>query len=293
MSRQDGEQRLVLISRRDPIRTSCGSESYLMAHARAAILAGYHPHSFSLTPRSEVRETDYGTLHRVFSPVRPPRSITSVLQRPWLVPAVCEYLRPLSGPHVIHAFGAWADTALEVSLRLGRDGVTAIPGATVFMAIEHETSAKLGSAVVRESLPWRLLHRLELAWVRLVTTRVEGRAFHHMRTVVVNYESVRHELDRRYGAGIPIRRLTYSPNGVHRSPAHGGAARATARLRRGDRAVDRRGQPPRRPQGHRRADQGARAAARVRRPVRMPPGTNLVSAERGYCGSTSTLTLTR
>jgi glycosyltransferase involved in cell wall biosynthesis len=182
-----------------------------MAHARAAILAGYHPHSFSLTPRSEVLETDYGTLHRVFSPVRPPRSITSVLQRPWLVPAVCEYLRPLPGPHVIHAFGAWADTALEVSLRLAKDGVTAIPVATVFMAIEHETSAKLGSTVVRESLPWRLLHRLELAWVRLVTRRVERRSFHRMRAVVVNYESVRRELDLRYGAGIPIRRLTYSP----------------------------------------------------------------------------------
>jgi glycosyltransferase involved in cell wall biosynthesis len=205
------EQRLVLISGRDPIRTSGGSESYLMAHAGAAVLAGYHPHSFSITPRSEVRETDYGTLHRVFSPVRPPRSITSVLQRPWLVPAVCEYLRPLPGPHVVHAFGAWADIALAVCLRLEREGITAIPVATVFMAIEHETAAKLGSTVVHENVPWRLVHRLELRWVRLVTTPVERRAFHRMRVVVVNYESVRRELGRRYGGGIPIRHLTYSP----------------------------------------------------------------------------------
>ncbi|MFL5828684.1 MAG: glycosyltransferase family 4 protein [Solirubrobacteraceae bacterium] len=211
MNGPDGESRLVLISGRDPIRTSGGSESYLMGHARAARLAGYHPHSFTITPRSEVLETDYGTLHRVFSPVRPPRSITSVLQRPWLVRAVCDYLRGLRGPHLIHAYGAWADIALAVSLRCKRVGVTAIPLATVFMAIEHETAAKLGSVIVGQSLRWRLVHRLELEWVRHVTTCVERRAFRRMPVVVVNYESVRRELDQRYGAGIPIRRLTYCP----------------------------------------------------------------------------------
>ncbi len=204
---------VFLISGRDPLRTSGGSESYVIAHARAAILAGYAPHVFSIAPRSEELVTDFGLLHRVASPVRPPRSITNMLQRPWLVPAVTDAADRLA-PDVrclLHAFGGWADTAAHAAQRLRDRGVDAVPLATVFTSVEHETAAKLDSMVVRETLRWRLYHRLELSFARRVSAPVEARALGRMRTVVVNYESVAKQLATFYTPGLPVRRLTYSP----------------------------------------------------------------------------------
>src|ERR1039458_7768209 len=164
---------LILVPGRDPLRTSGGSESYVVAHGRAAVLAGYEPHVFVVGRRSGVLETDFGFLHRVGSPVLPPRSITSVLQRPWLVPAIVRLLERLDGTHVVHGFGAWADIAVASCRRLARHGVRAVPIATAYVPIEHETSPKLESAVVQQSLPLRARHRLELAWARRVTVPVE------------------------------------------------------------------------------------------------------------------------
>jgi glycosyltransferase involved in cell wall biosynthesis len=194
-----------------------------MGHARAAISAGYEPHIFSIAPRSAVIETDFGVLHRVSSPVRPPRSITSVLQRPWLVPALVRFLDGMPGVHILHTYGAWADPVLAAARRLRRRGVEAIPLATVFMAIEHETTAKLTSRIVRESSSWLGLHRLELEWVRRVTKPVEGRAYRRLPVVIVNYESVRAGLEQAYGPGMSIRRLTYSPpTALQDPPQHDG-----------------------------------------------------------------------
>jgi glycosyltransferase involved in cell wall biosynthesis len=210
--------RLVIVSGRDPLRTSGGSESYAVGHARAAILAGYEPHVFSIAPRPGVLETDFGFLHRVRSPVRPPRSITSVLQRPWLVPAITRFLDGVGGTHVVHGFGAWVDIVVATTRRLARRGVRAVPVATVFMAIEDETRAKLTSTIVQGSPPWLSVHRLELEWVRRVTRPVEGRAYRQLPVVVVNYESVWRALEHEYGPGLPIRRLTYSPPTAFRDP---------------------------------------------------------------------------
>ena len=203
--------KLVYVSGRDPLRTSGGSESYAMGQARAAMLAGYEPHLFSLTPKSEVLQTDYGFLHRVRSPVRPPRSITSVLQRPWLVPAITRFLEGEPGPHIVHSFGAWADCGVTACRQLERKGVHAVPLATVFMVIAHETRSKLASTVVRESPVWKPLHRLELAWVRTVTAPIEARAYRRMPAVLVNYRSVERALVEHYGPGMSIRHITYSP----------------------------------------------------------------------------------
>jgi glycosyltransferase involved in cell wall biosynthesis len=230
VSSRDGG-RLVLVSGRDPLRTSGGSESYVVAHARAARAVGYEPHVFSIAPRSAVLETDFGLLHRVASPVRPPRSITSVLQRPWLVPALVRFLKRSPGPHVLHAYGAWADPVLAAARRLQRRGVQAIPVATVFMAIEHETTAKLTSRIVQDSPSWLGVHRLELGWVKHVTRRVEGRAYRRLPMVIVNYESVRTALHDAYGPGLPIRRLTYSPpTALHDPPESQGPPPPLAQL---------------------------------------------------------------
>ena len=249
---------VFIICGRDPLRTAGGSESYAVAHARAAMLAGYAPHLFSIAPHGETLETDFGTLHRVASPVRPPRSITCVLQRHWLVPAVFRTVEAVCAgepgmPRVIHALGAWSDTTVAVADRLRQTGVAVAPVATVFTSIEEETRAKLQSMVVREHLPWRLYHRLEHEGVRRIAAPVERRALHSIRAVVVNYDSVAAQLTAHYGSGLPIRRLAYSPATAFRDGLRGVARDdrpgATARIRRPRGAADRVGQPPRRPQG--------------------------------------------
>ena len=80
----DARGLLVLISGRDPIEPVNSIGNYAVAHAQAAHAAGFTTHIFSIADRSSTTETGFATLHRVASPVRPVRGITSILQRPWL-----------------------------------------------------------------------------------------------------------------------------------------------------------------------------------------------------------------
>jgi glycosyltransferase involved in cell wall biosynthesis len=206
-----GGSRLVLISGRDPLRGGSGYASYIVAQARTAILAGYEPHIFSVAGRTETLATEFGWLHRVRSPVRPPRSLTSVFQRPWLVGPICRLLADAPGPHLVHAFGAWADIAVQVAGRVGRRGVRAVPVATCFTTIEDESRSKLGDEAVRRNPWWWAVHQAEVAWVRAVTAPVEARAYRRCAVVVVNYENVARMLETHYGPDLPVRRMTYSP----------------------------------------------------------------------------------
>ena len=202
---------LVLIAGRDPLRTSGGSESYVTAHARAAILAGYRPHLISVARRASTVETDFGVLHRVASPATPIRGIASVLHRPWLVRAIVRLLEDRPGPHVIHGFGVWADSAVGASRALARKGVEAVPVATAYVTIEHEAAAKLGSSIIRRNFVRRLLHLAEVAWVRAVTAPVESRAWRASSAVVVNYDNVSRLVEEAYGPGMQFRHLPYAP----------------------------------------------------------------------------------
>jgi glycosyltransferase involved in cell wall biosynthesis len=157
-----------------------------------------------------MRETDFGFVHSVGSYYVKPRSMYAVLTRPWLVPAIAKLLENEPGPHVVHGFAGWFDTPLACARRLERRGVTVAPVVTVFTAQEHEVAAKLDSAVIQQGLRHRVFHQLELAWVRAVTNPVERRSCRSLPTLIVNYESVRAELERRYGP-LAIRRLGYTP----------------------------------------------------------------------------------
>ena len=213
---------LILLSGRDPLRTAGGTESYAIGHAAAARLAGYAPHLFALGPRTETFETDFATYHRLRTPVRPVRGISSPLQRPWLLPAVVRFLRDRPGPHVIHAYGAWGALGARAAAALGRRGVEAVPVTTFFTTIEHETAAKLDSSVVAASAWLRLAYRAELAFGRAVAAPAERRALQASRVAIVNYDSVRRIVEGAYGRGAPVRHLPYAA-GTAFSPDDGAA----------------------------------------------------------------------
>lgn len=201
---------LVLIAGRDPLRRAGGTESYTVGHARAAQRAGLHPHVFVLGSRTERVSTDFGTLHRVATPVRPVRSVNEVLHRPWLVPALVRFLADRPGPHVLHGYSSWAGAGCQAARRLARRGVRAETVATFFTTIEHEATAKVNDEAIRTTPRLRLAHRLELSWAQAITMRVERAAYGASGTVVVNYESVRALLEQAYGPRACVLRLPYA-----------------------------------------------------------------------------------
>src|SRR4051794_6435278 len=144
---------LVLILGRDPLWQVGGGESYLTAHALAAKAAGYEPHVFGLGPSpGGTKVVRFGTVYRCTSPIPVARHITARLQRRWLCRPVVEFLADRPGPHVIHAFGTWADTAVAASRALARRGVVAVPIASAWSTVEHESAAKPRSGVLRHHL---------------------------------------------------------------------------------------------------------------------------------------------
>ena len=90
---------LVLLAGRDLWQTAGGTETYVLAQARAARLAGYRPHVLSMGRRDETLVEDFGLVHRLRSPVRPVRGLTCRLQRRWLVPRIVDLLGASPGPH--------------------------------------------------------------------------------------------------------------------------------------------------------------------------------------------------
>src|SRR3954447_17579502 len=94
---------LVLISGREPAGAG-GHESYVRAHARAAMELGYEPHIFSVTTglRSRVERTGFGVVHSMAAPGRRRPVVLQVLP---LADAVVRFLAPRPGPHLIHGFG--------------------------------------------------------------------------------------------------------------------------------------------------------------------------------------------
>lgn len=204
-----GTGRLVLVPGRDALWFSGGGESYTVAVGRAAILAGFETHVFSLGPSSAVIESDFGVVHRIRAPVSP-RSMNSVLYRPLLVPPLVRFLEREPGPHILHGNGAWGDIAVAASRQLRRRGVAAVPVASAFTTAEHEARGKLARATVGDDRALRARLGLELAWVRAVTVPVERHLYRAARAIVVHYESVRSLLERAYGAGLPICRLPYA-----------------------------------------------------------------------------------
>jgi glycosyltransferase involved in cell wall biosynthesis len=209
---------LVLVAGRDPTVTFSGHSSYVRAQARAAVLAGYEPHIFAMAPRAAVLETDFGFVHRMRSPIRPPRQVLSMLQRPFIVPGICRFLERRPGSHILHGFGTWADTATHCRDKLRRRGVAVAAIATAYVTAEHEVAAKGASRVVEASPTLRLRHRTDLAWTRHVALRFERNAFRSADAIVVNYESVRTMLQEAYGPGLNIRRLAYAAPLAFRDP---------------------------------------------------------------------------
>jgi glycosyltransferase involved in cell wall biosynthesis len=67
----------------------------------------------------------------------------------------------------------------------------------------------------------RVVHELELIWVRRMVAPLEKKGYLNSRLVLVNYEAVRQHLIATYDIGDKIRKLPYSPETAFRQPSGG------------------------------------------------------------------------
>jgi hypothetical protein len=198
---------LILLPGRDPARRSGGGESYGLAQALAATHAGYAPQLFTIGRRSALFETAFGVVDRVSMPV-PSRSMFACVQRPWFVRAVVDFLRGRPGPHVIHGFGGWADTAVASARALERAGVEAVAVTTLYAPQEHEALGKLADPIIRRDPLQRARHELELRFIRYVSAPVEDAPCARRASSLSTTNRCARSRSA-YGDGLPVRRLPH------------------------------------------------------------------------------------
>jgi glycosyltransferase involved in cell wall biosynthesis len=210
---------VVLISGKDPVEGRGGAQHYARVHARAAVRAGFEPHTFCATARTEVVETGFGVVHRVrSSPLQLVRRDSQMefhrsfipVHAPVVAGSVERFLLRRNAPCLIHGFSTWGYIGVLASRWLRRRGVDAPALTGFYTTADHETRAKMRSVGPGHGRFHRVRYGIDHAWNRTVVAHYERQAYVRSRLVTVNYESVRRLLLETYGTGAPIRKLPYT-----------------------------------------------------------------------------------
>lgn len=241
--------RVVLVVGKDPLAWNRGGAvNYAKSHALAAQRAGYEVHLFCLAVRNEEVQTDFGLLHRVKGPRKPPgrsadgrrRTETSALVH-WactlgyreigagiharaLVAAVVGFVAGCRGGCVLHGFSTWGGIVLEAQARLKLQGVEAPVVNNLYTTLLHEQQGKKrGLLSVREPLAhFQLL--IERVLVRVSARRLEHRVVKESPVLIVNYRAVQQILEAEYGAVPQLAIMPYcEAGGFDKAPLSGEA----------------------------------------------------------------------
>ncbi len=223
---------LVLVSGVDPIAKVGGHESYVVAHALAARAAGLSPHVFCVSERAGRVAAEFGTLHRIASPVRPFRGFMVVGHAPFLAAGIHRHLRQRPGaPVLLHGFGVWGYVAAGVARTLRRRGASAAALASAYTTMKHEYREKLRGLRDYHGPRQHLRHWREYLLVRLLSVPAERRGYQAQRLLLVNYDAVRRRLLADYRLTVEIRRVPYAaPAAFDAAPAGSGPAAPPAEL---------------------------------------------------------------
>jgi glycosyltransferase involved in cell wall biosynthesis len=201
---------VFVVGNRDPLRVDAGDISYIRAHARAAMRAGFEPHLFGAAPRTGVVDAGFGVVHGIAAPVRSARIAMMPVHAPAVAAAVERFLLARPGPHLIHGFGAWGDVGVRVRGRLAARGVKARTITSVFTTEEHQWYAKLQGLRWAHGPVRALRYAANYLWISRVIGRYERRAYRESCLVTLNYEAVRRRFLATHGPGAAIRKLPYT-----------------------------------------------------------------------------------
>src|SRR3954452_16113508 len=203
-----GRRQVVLISGKDVLDGTGGHESYVRAHALAAGRAGFEPHVFCVSNRSQTTTAEFGEVHRVAPPLG--LRLPVALHGPLLAREVVRFLAARPGPHVIHGFAISVAAAVAAGRTLVRSGVPAVALASAYGTRAFEVGAMQRGLRPHHGLAHRGRYRAWLSWIRLSDARSERWGYSRSRLILVNYASVQRILTSAYGPGLPIRRFPYA-----------------------------------------------------------------------------------
>jgi glycosyltransferase involved in cell wall biosynthesis len=229
-----GRTAVVFVAGRDPRdELSGGHSAYVRSYARAALAGGFQPHLFCAARDSRVDDTDFGTVHRVASPVRPFRQTMAGAHAFFVVRAIERWVRAraaseavaamaamaamatnvsraaVPAPVLLHGFGVWGVIAVRAARRLVARGIPAVAVVGSYTTYEEESRAKVRGAETY-GLRQRLALRAEHLWIRLCVERWEREAYLGAARVLINYDSVRRLVQAKYGTAARCEYLPYT-----------------------------------------------------------------------------------
>jgi glycosyltransferase involved in cell wall biosynthesis len=210
---------VIFVAGQDPLLGLSGHPSYVRAHARAAVSAGFEPHIFCISHPPGIVKTDFGLVHRVRLPSLRRLTRTSGIglridlvgvDAPRLAAGIRQFIGSERGPHLIHGFGQWGCVGITLREQMRPAGAEIIPVNSVYGSWQHACAGRVRGLGNAHSLSQKAFYLAEWLWSRLVVARYEGRAYAESRLVLVNYESVRRLLRDEFGPGAEVRRLPYA-----------------------------------------------------------------------------------
>lgn len=214
---------VVFTASRDPRHSKGGHTSYVRAHARAALRAGFEPHIFCSSVASGSVATDFGIVHLVRTDFLPqttpevgPRKKLLFWVAPFVTAAIERFLLTRAGPHLIHGMTIWGYSGIVAAERLQRRGVKAVVIISHYTTTEHEARGKVQGIDPTHGRVQRLLYQAELWWAEQVIRRYERITYTKPRLVLVNYEAVRHSFLDQYGPGAEVRCVPYASEAAFR-----------------------------------------------------------------------------
>ncbi len=206
---------VLYIAGKDPLwEVGGGHSSYVRAHCRAAMCAGFEPHLFCTSEADGVVQTEYGFVHRFPSPsVRwlGLRNRGALIDIPIIAAAVDRYARAHPGPHLIHSFAFWGSAGVTAAERLAASGIATTPIVSLYTTVAHESAGVLRGLSPSHGHVFSLKRRIDHLWITLVLGYHEKKACRQSRLVIVNYAAVRQLLHSQYGIGSDVRSLPYAP----------------------------------------------------------------------------------
>jgi glycosyltransferase involved in cell wall biosynthesis len=213
---------VVYVAGKDPLwELGGGHSSYVRAHARAAIRAGFEPHLVCVSDRTATATREYGVIHQLAAPtVRylGLRARGATLTVPLLARAVERLVRRLPDPVPIHGFAYWGAAGVDAARRLGHPGAPPGVAVSMYTTVRHEYAAIVAGCRAAPP-PRRLLReRLVAAWTTRELAGPERRACEGARTVLVNYEAVRTLLRQAYPRCAPVTVLPHAPESAFTDP---------------------------------------------------------------------------
>jgi glycosyltransferase involved in cell wall biosynthesis len=207
--------KVIFVAGRDPIEVLAGDTSYARAHAHAALNAGFLPHLFCPSDRTETIETNFGVLHRVASPFRPFRYPILPGHGPLIIREMKKFLRSEPGPHLIHGIGIWGQSGVALTRWLRRRGQAATYLISSYTTMESEIYGKVRGLGKAHTWRQHYLHWIEYAWVKSVINLYERQSFYAADRITFNYDSVRQLIIDQHRAEFRFRKMAYSSEAAY------------------------------------------------------------------------------